>query len=84
MNDPGRVLYRSAYLLSANLSLHVLQHNIVLDFHATTIIGPILVQGAQDTDPIGGRFKHTGAWTVYFHGSFRSLGFFTSTSRCSW
>jgi len=47
----------------------LIQHHIVFDFHATTIIGPILVQHSQDTDPIGRRFKHTGAWVRYFHGS---------------
>src|SRR5437763_15269878 len=47
-----------------------MQSDIVLDRHATTIIGPLLVQGAHDTDPVCGRFKHTGAWMIYFHLTF--------------
>jgi hypothetical protein len=39
----------------------------VLDRHATVIIGPILVQSAQDTDPVHRRLKQTAPGVVFFH-----------------
>ena len=38
----------------------------MLDRHAIGISGPMLVQGAQDPDPVDRRFKPS-AWAVFFH-----------------
>ena len=42
----------------------------VLDRHPTSIIGPILVQGTLDTDPVHRRFKQTGALAIFLHDTF--------------
>ena len=53
--DRHRSAFRIAYLL---------------DRHAAAIIGPLLIQAAQDTDPVHGRVKQVGAWAAYFHRTF--------------
>ena len=37
----------------------LIQNASMFDCHASAIIGPLLVQGAQDTDTVCCRFKHT-------------------------
>ena len=42
----------------------------MLDRHATSIIGPIHIQTAQDADPVELRLKRADVWSEYFHCTF--------------